>query len=88
MSGIDALELAEFVRLAIQGLGIAHSGNDGGYVTASIGLKMSNATGVSSIAKLVRGADENLYVAKKLGRNQVVNDARWTSRFLAEEKSA
>ena len=88
VSGIDALGLAEFVRLAIQGLNIPHSGNAGGCVTASLGLKMSNATGVSSIAKLVRGADENLYVAKKLGRNQVVNDGRWTSRFLADEKTA
>lgn len=88
VSGVDALELAEFVRLAIQGLNIPHSGNGSGLVTASLGLKMSNATGVSTVAKLVRGADENLYVAKKLGRNQVVNDARWTSRFLAEEKVA
>lgn len=88
VSGIDALGLAEFVRLAIQGMNIPHVGNDVGYVTASLGLKMSNATGVSTIAKLVRGADENLYVAKKLGRNQVVNDARWTSRFLADEKTA
>ncbi len=88
VSGIDALELAEFVRLAIQGLKIPHSANESGFVTASLGLKMSNATGVSTVAKLVRGADENLYVAKKLGRNQVVNDARWTSRFLVDEKVA
>ncbi|MEW6769586.1 MAG: GGDEF domain-containing protein [Pseudomonadota bacterium] len=88
ISAIDALGLAEFVRLAIQGLNIPHKENVGGLVTASLGLKMSNATGVSSIAKLVSGADENLYVAKRLGRNQTVNDARWTSRFLVDQKIA
>lgn len=72
-----ALEVAEFIRLAIQGLAIEHADSSGGCVTVSIGLKMSNANGVSRLEKLIAGADENLYAAKHQGRNLVVNDQRF-----------
>ena len=85
-SAKDALEIGEVVRLAIQGLGPAHQNNSAGVVTASIGLKMSNAHGVNRIEKLIAGPDQNLYSAKHQGRNLVVNDARF--RTVVTEKLA
>ena len=81
-SGKTALEVAEVVRLGIQGLSIKHEGNSARVVTVSIGLKLSSAHGVNRVAKLVAAADENLYSAKHQGRNRVVNDSRFKTAVV------
>ncbi|MEG0883978.1 MAG: sensor domain-containing diguanylate cyclase [Janthinobacterium sp.] len=67
-----ALAVAEGVRQAVQSLGIEHSGNPLGVVTASVGVAAFMPTHLENRAvELVELADKALYKAKASGRNQV-----------------
>ncbi len=73
-----ALKVAEKIRLAIFSLGIAHSGNETGFVTISAGVSaiVPNLNKNCDL-ELVKSADNALYSAKNSGRNTVsciVND--------------
>jgi len=66
-----ACEIAEKVRTAVSDLGIAHDCPHGaGHVTVSLGVCSMVPEGDDCMA-LVRCADEQLYEAKKQGRNRV-----------------
>ncbi len=67
--------VSERIRSQIQALGIAHSGNEGyGCITASVGVcsVAMAVTSPPSHESLVSAADEQLYLAKRQGRNRVV----------------
>ncbi len=67
-----ALAVAEGVRQAVQSLGIEHSGNLLGVVTASVGVAAFMPKHLKNQAvELVEVADTALYKAKASGRNQV-----------------
>jgi len=67
-----AARLAEAARSAVAGLGIEHAGIGAGpRLSVSIGAAASAATSAPSAHQLISAADEALYRAKDLGRNQV-----------------
>ncbi|NHQ91017.1 sensor domain-containing diguanylate cyclase [Janthinobacterium lividum] len=67
-----ALAVAEGVRQAVQSLGIEHSGNPLGVVTASVGVAAFMPMHLENLpVELVELADKALYKAKASGRNQV-----------------
>jgi diguanylate cyclase (GGDEF)-like protein/PAS domain S-box-containing protein len=71
-----AVEVAEKVRSAVEGLQITHEGNPegGGWVTASVGVAtaLSRHGGTLRMPEsLLQAADNALYKAKREGRNQV-----------------
>ena len=67
-----ALAVAEGVRQAVQSLGIEHSGNPLGVVTASVGVAAFMPMHLENLpVELVELADRALYKAKASGRNQV-----------------
>jgi hypothetical protein len=55
----------------VQDLNIAHQGSHTGVVTVSIGCATGLPADGEDSDRLVAGADEQLYRAKSLGRNQV-----------------
>lgn len=65
-----ALERAELIRKAIEGIRIEHGGHEIPQVTASFGVASHPNFGLDG-EELVRAADSALYVAKSLGRNNV-----------------
>ncbi|WP_321839450.1 GGDEF domain-containing protein [Paraburkholderia bannensis] len=69
----EAAQIAERVRLAVQGLRIVHAKSDTGAVTVSVGCATITATpGVEHGAeKLLEAADAQLLIAKSSGRNRV-----------------
>jgi two-component system cell cycle response regulator len=67
-SGIVA---AERMRRSVEALHIPHEGNPGGVVTVSAGVAMLDPGRIRPAAEVLRGADEALYQAKRLGRNRV-----------------
>jgi len=67
---VEARELAERMRHAIQALGIAHASSECGRVTLSIGAA-AHLGQYSSPDELIKAADAALYRAKQLGRNRV-----------------
>ncbi|WP_144111342.1 diguanylate cyclase [Paraburkholderia sp. BCC1886] len=67
--------IAEKIRLAIEDLGITHTGSASGVVTVSIGAAMQVPTLAEAVTTLVEAADVGLYRAKRDGRNQVAMSA-------------
>ncbi|MDE1180577.1 diguanylate cyclase [Paraburkholderia sp.] len=63
--------LAEKIRLAIEALGIEHSGSGTGWVTISIGAAMVVPTLDAPVTSLIEAADAGLYRAKRDGKNRV-----------------
>jgi diguanylate cyclase (GGDEF)-like protein len=76
LPGVDpagALAVAERMRQAVQALQLAHVTNVTGHaVTISLGVAVVVPDAHVSSAILVRAADEALYRAKAVGRNQVI----------------
>jgi diguanylate cyclase (GGDEF)-like protein len=65
-------DIAERLRLAVQGLELPHVGiGPGGLVTISAGVASVAATHDTSAEDVFAAADEALYAAKEAGRNQV-----------------
>jgi diguanylate cyclase (GGDEF)-like protein/PAS domain S-box-containing protein len=63
--------VAEQIRLAVEMLGLPHSGNPHGVVTVSIGCA-TQALGHDAVSTvLVEAADQALYQAKSAGRNRI-----------------
>jgi len=69
----DAAAVAEACRVAIQALGIAHEFSDvAPVITISAGVCSLVPTTKTSPALLIQQADDALYKAKEVGRNQVL----------------
>lgn len=68
----SARQMAEAVRLAVVGLGIAHAGvGAGSTVTLSGGLWQGPPLAGDSVERLLALADVRLYAAKAAGRNRI-----------------
>ncbi|MBK0003254.1 MULTISPECIES: GGDEF domain-containing protein [Erwiniaceae] len=65
-----AFLLANRLRNSIENNAIMHKGNDLS-VTASIGISLLNISSVQALDEAINRADEQLYIAKSSGRNQV-----------------
>ncbi|HEU4373748.1 MAG TPA: GGDEF domain-containing protein, partial [Telluria sp.] len=68
----SALALAEAIRASFEGLQLAHARAPLGYLSASIGVVSMVPDGSTTAEQLLRMADQAMYRAKQLGRNQVV----------------
>jgi diguanylate cyclase (GGDEF)-like protein len=66
-----AASMAEKIRAAISDLAIDHAGSEFGRVTASIGAAAWTPERDSDVSAVIRAADQALYSAKAMGRNQV-----------------
>jgi diguanylate cyclase (GGDEF)-like protein/PAS domain S-box-containing protein len=66
-----AVHVAETLRQAVAGLGLAHGLSDSGVVTVSIGVAGARCDGQNPGRALLEAADEALYRAKEEGRNKV-----------------
>jgi len=67
------LNYANSIKDDIENLKIEHSGNKASkYVTISLGVVCKNAIEINSSEELYKEADDNLYEAKRSGRNCVV----------------
>jgi len=69
------LTLAEKIRKNIEAMTLP--GLEGRKVTASIGIGYYPFQGVKDLDDLVKSADDNLYLAKKNGKNMVMANAQW-----------
>nr|WP_244427294.1 sensor domain-containing diguanylate cyclase [Methyloferula stellata] len=67
-----AFYIAEAIRARVLAMGLTHEKSLYGVVTASIGLACAYPSRKDDPAKLLRAADEALYLAKAAGRNQVI----------------
>ncbi len=66
------IQLAEKIRRKVEGLGIPHEKSKiSDYVTVSLGLATMIPSKEDGSEQLIKIADEQLYRAKELGRNQV-----------------
>jgi diguanylate cyclase (GGDEF)-like protein/PAS domain S-box-containing protein len=72
-SGLEAARhIAEQIRARVESLALAHAASSSGeHVTVSIGCASTVPATASTARALLRDADENLYLAKKSGRNRV-----------------
>lgn len=72
-AGLDvAMRVAERIRATIEALGIPQAGGRAGrVVTVSIGCSAGVVTAGRSIEDLLRAADDELYSAKRGGRNRI-----------------
>lgn len=71
---VGVVSVAESIRLAVEALGIPHSGNPLDVVTVSIGVEAFSPIHLENEAvELVEAADKALYKAKESGRNKVCN---------------
>ncbi|KMO16168.1 sensor domain-containing diguanylate cyclase [Methylobacterium platani] len=82
VSGAAAVARAERIRLAVARLQIPHVGNEGGTVTASLGV--AEAVAGETGGQCFSAADAALYEAKRQGRNRVAaqpdhEDAAWVA---------
>lgn len=66
-----AQHLAEDVRKSIETLNLPHVGSPSGRVTISVGIAALGNAAYKDAESLLRAADQALYLAKDLGRNQV-----------------
>jgi len=79
----NALLMAEKIRLAIEQLGIEHSGDPTGAVTISVGVEARiPVRGVNTAEQLVEAADKALYAAKSAGRNRVCSRVGWQAKTV------
>ena len=69
-----ALVVCERMRAAVQRLGIAHTDNEAGVVTISIGVAACPDGDQADSTDAIGRADRALYAAKANGRNRVVAD--------------
>jgi len=66
------IQLAEKIRRKVEGLGIPHEKSEiSDYVTVSLGIATMIPSKEDGSEQLIKIADEQLYRAKELGRNQV-----------------
>ncbi|MEZ5763107.1 MAG: diguanylate cyclase [Xanthobacteraceae bacterium] len=65
-------EVAELVRSRIESLGLAHVASPSGQVTVSIGVAATLPVTGQNASDLIEAADAGLYMAKRRGRNTVV----------------
>jgi diguanylate cyclase (GGDEF)-like protein len=65
------LQVAETIRVHIQGLKLAHGGGPSGVVTLSFGVASMVPKQDSELAQLISTADQGLYLAKDEGRDRV-----------------
>jgi len=64
--------VAEDIRRAIHGLGLAHPGSPLGVVTISIGVtSITPKRSTGMVEQFIAAADDALYKAKREGRNRV-----------------
>ena len=68
---VDIATVAERMRIAVAELAIPHPTNPDGIVTISLGIARMRPSARENPLDLVAAADEALYTAKSLGRNQV-----------------
>jgi diguanylate cyclase (GGDEF)-like protein len=67
------MDYALLIKDDIENLKIEHSGNKvSQYVTISLGVVCKSGLEINSSEELYKNADENLYEAKRSGRNRVV----------------
>lgn len=67
------MDYALLIKDDIENLKIGHSGNKvSQYVTISLGVVCKSGLEINSSEELYKNADENLYEAKRSGRNRVV----------------
>lgn len=69
-----AMIVCERMRAAVHALGLAHSDNEAGVVTISIGAAACPHGAQTAPADAIHRADRALYTAKAQGRNRVVAD--------------
>lgn len=69
-SAADAFMLAERIRGGVAGLALPNAQAEGGQLTVSVGVATLDG-GSSSAAQLLERADEQLYAAKRDGRDRV-----------------
>ena len=70
-----AITFAELIRRDIEDLKIEHKASlISKYITISIGLVSKNALDIVNSDKLYKEADDNLYEAKRHGRNTTFYD--------------
>ena len=67
-----AIEFAQIIKNEIEALEIEHKNSTvSKYLTISIGIASKESTKITNSDELYKEADDNLYEAKKLGRNRV-----------------
>ncbi|OQA76353.1 MAG: putative diguanylate cyclase YcdT [Candidatus Dependentiae bacterium ADurb.Bin246] len=67
------MNYANSIKDDIENLKIEHRGNKASkYVTISLGVVCKNAIEINSSKEIYKKADDNLYEAKRSGRNCVV----------------
>jgi diguanylate cyclase (GGDEF)-like protein len=66
-----ARRVAERIRLAVEALQVPHLASPAGVVTVSLGVAAQQPRKGGDANGLVAAADRALYVAKRLGRNQI-----------------
>jgi two-component system chemotaxis family response regulator WspR len=64
--------LGEKIRIAVEALGIPHTGSASGRLTVSVGGVAQVPHGEEAVKRLIEAADLAMYRAKRGGRNQVV----------------
>jgi diguanylate cyclase (GGDEF)-like protein len=79
----EAKTFAEILRIAVYELAIPHSSGNSGRVTVSIGCAAMIPREDQSFQQLLEQADEMLYLAKRVGRNQVCS----SGDLLAEKQT-
>jgi len=67
--------VAERARAAVAALGAEHTRSPIGHVTVSIGVTHTTPSRLSTVDDLVKAADDQLYEAKRNGRDQVAINA-------------
>lgn len=65
-------EIGDIVRTRIEALGLEHKASPIGHVTVSIGIAATVPAAGQSALLLIEAADAGLYIAKRRGRNSVV----------------
>ncbi|MCL1863409.1 MAG: diguanylate cyclase [Defluviitaleaceae bacterium] len=71
-TGGECSTIGENIRKAVESLSIPNPDGDGTNVTISIGANAILPSSETSIEQFISNADSALYLAKELGRNQVV----------------